>query len=204
MRRRRLSHHVRCRQPPAARRRLQLRTNRCPLPRAPLNFNLLPHLTPLTSFPPPAICPKLPPGSASILSANVTETLTGLVKVKVQVNVSKVPRLHSAFHPCSAPLILAPSRLRQPTAAGAVELRLICPPLVGAGMDVLLPKFVALAVLRSCFVVFRHRVIIAITPSSCTMPVCLLASRSSTSNFPPPARHSVATRSKEAAPERTA
>lgn len=29
----------------------------------------------------------------------------------------------------------------QPTAAGAVELRMICPPLVGAGMDVLLPKY---------------------------------------------------------------
>jgi len=63
------------------------------------------------------ICPKLPPGSASILSANVTETLIGLVKVNVKVNVSK------------------------PTAAGAVELRMICPPLVGSGMDVLLPKY---------------------------------------------------------------
>ena len=45
------------------------------------------------SFSPSGICPKLPPGSASILSANVTETLTGLVKVNVKLNVSKVRRI---------------------------------------------------------------------------------------------------------------
>ncbi len=37
----------------------------------------------------------------------------------------------------------------QPTAAGAVELRLLCPPLVGDGMDVINPKCVALASLYS-------------------------------------------------------
>ena len=100
------------------------------------------------SLSPAGICPKLPPGSASILSANVTETLTGLVKVDLKVNITKVRRnaLHNPqlplFHPCfvltSTPLCY------QPTAAGAIELRLICPPLVGSGMDVLLPKYFAL------------------------------------------------------------
>lgn len=62
-------------------------------------------------------CPILPPGSAQILAANSSETATGLVKVKLVVNITK------------------------PTAAGAVELRLICPPNIGNGMDVILPKY---------------------------------------------------------------
>jgi hypothetical protein len=88
---------------------------------------------------PAGICPKLPPGSASILSANVTETISGLVKVKAMINVSKVRHPRKRSLPSHA----APS-LYQPTAAGAVELRLLCPPLVGDGMDVVNPKCVVL------------------------------------------------------------
>jgi hypothetical protein len=90
---------------------------------APAAF-LLQHLPPRASAPPfspsPAgICPKLPPGSASILSANVTETISGLVKVKAMINVSKVggplrhlrkqnaPSLLTPLPPCTSPLLPA-------------------------------------------------------------------------------------------------
>ncbi len=60
------------------------------------------------------------------------------MKVKLVVNITKVHG-SNPFVPIyfSSTLDLC----LQPTAAGAVELRLICPPNIGNGMDVILPKY---------------------------------------------------------------
>ena len=60
------------------------------------NDPCLPYPSTFTFAPPPLLippagaCPQLPPGSAAILSANVSETLSGLVKVHATINVTKV------------------------------------------------------------------------------------------------------------------
>jgi hypothetical protein len=62
------------------------------------------------------ICPKLPPGSAQFASV-VVDQKGELVKVYANVSVANA------------------------TAAGTVELRLLCPPTVGSGMDAIYNKY---------------------------------------------------------------
>jgi len=62
------------------------------------------------------ICPKLPPGSAQFSSVAVDQK-EDLVKVYANVSVTNA------------------------TAAGTVEMRLMCPPTVGSGMDVIFNKY---------------------------------------------------------------